>query len=571
MRRLASLAIAALIAALTSPAAFSEGTTPTTLDRTIIGTGERALAYGPGDERVTRSLGWRTTTGTGRAVAGFKQVSDVHVVDSESPGRVEFFNDCTFGRSAYRPQESLTTQVGESSIRALNGIKTGPATGVALPFAVSTGDNIDNNQRNELAWFIDLMNGDRVTPNSGGPGYDGYTRAHTADALPDEILAQAIEGFDATGIGPWYAVLGNHDNLVQGNLPASTTFRFLVTQGKKVFIDPAQYAAEGRCPASINGAEDAFFEVYFSEDSKDVSADFGRIFINHDEIVNTYAEADGKPRGHGMANTPVDPVLGTSDDPSRAGYYAFNISGKVRGISLDTVSYSSTDEGILNDSQFRWVERQLKKSSRVYYTRRGERRVNRNAKNKLIVILSHHSSTTINHRGDFPGANEDQMKAMLPQHCFTRAAAEGCGKGEGFRDLLQRYPNVIVWVNGHEHNNRVTGFPVAKGKDPARGFWEINTAAHIDWPQQSRLIEIAYKPGRDGRPGSIFVYGTAVDHVAAPDVNPLAQDPIEYLASISRVEAYYDACVRAGQADCNATGAARDRNVKLVLKAPFEL
>lgn len=573
MRRPAAATLSSvfLISILFVPTSLSAPAPGTTEAQTIVPTGERELAFGPGQGRITRTLRWKGTKGTGRSLAGFKQVSDVHVVDSESPGRVEFFDQCSFGSSAYRPQESLSTQVGESMIRALNAIDAGPATGANLDFAISTGDNIDNNQRNELAWFIDLMNGEMVTPNSGALTYDGYTQADTSTAMSDEILGLAVQPFQATGIGPWYAVLGNHDQLVQGNLPANSNFRFLVTQGKKVFIDPSTYFSEGRCPPGIADAEAAFFEAYFSEAAKEVPADFSRIFVNHQDIVNTYAEAQGQPRGHGLANAPSDPSLSDGDNKQSAGYYAFNVADKVRGISMDTVSYSTTDEGILNDSQFDWVERQLKKNSRVFYTRGGKRRVNRDARDKLFVVFSHHSSRTINHPGEFPEPTEEQRDAMLPQHCFTKTAAEGCGQAEGFRDLLQRYPNVIAWVNGHEHNNRITGFPAPRGQAAERGFWEINTAAHIDWPQQSRILEVAYKPGVDGKPGSIFIYGTLVDHIADPAPDPTLQDPIEYLASLSRIEAYYDACVRTDQADCEAVGLAKDRNVKLVLKAPFDL
>ena len=44
-----------------------------------------------------------------------------------------------------------------------------------------------------------------------------------------------------------------------------------------------------------------------------------------------------------------------------------------------------------------------------------------------------------------------------------------------------------------------------------------------------------------------------------------------FLASRSRVEAYYDACVRFEQSSCEAPGTRADRNVKLVQKAPFDL
>ena len=571
MRKLVPALAALSISLLVIPSGTTAPAPGTTEAATIVSIGERELDFGPGEGRVTRSIRWPNKAGKGTAIGGFKQVSDVHVVDSESPGRVEFFDQCSFGSSAFRPQEAMSTQVGESMIRALNAVTDGPATGVGLDFSISTGDNIDNNQRNELAWFIDLMNGEMVTPDSGALGYDGYTQAHTADAMSDETLELAVQPFQATGIGPWYAVLGNHDGLVQGNLPASTTFRFLVTQSKKVFIDPATYEGEGNCPAAISEAEDAFFEVYFSDAAQTVPADFSRIFVNHQDVVTTYAEAAGRPRGHGLANAPSDPVRSTAGAPESAGYYAFNVSEKIRGISMDTISYSTTSEGIVNDSQFDWVEKQLRKNSRVYYTPFGKRKVNPRATDKLFVLFSHHSSKTINHTGDFPEVTDGQRDAMLPQHCFTRSAGPGCKKAEGLRDLLRRYPNVIAWVNGHEHNNRVTGFPAPKGADPARGFWEINTAAHIDWPQQSRILEVAYKPGRKGAPGSIFIYTTMVDHVAHPTPDQATQDPVEYLASLSRVESYYDACVRVNQADCDASGSPGDRNVKLVQKAPFDL
>jgi hypothetical protein len=103
----------------------------------------------------------------------------------------------------------------------------------------------------------------------------------------------------------------------------------------------------------------------------------------------------------------------------------------------------------------------------------------------------------------------------------------------------------------------------------ARGFWEINTAAHIDWPQQSRLLEIAWKPGE--KADSVFIYTTTVDHGAPLTPDRAAQSPTAYLASIARIEAYHDACVRQFQKKCSAAGSPGDQNTKLVLKAPFRL
>jgi metallophosphoesterase (TIGR03767 family) len=570
MRKLSIVAVvgAASLVATLGPVgtAVGQGGPVTTLDQTIVAEDERDLGYGPGEERVVLTLGWDDPGTEGRALTGFKQVSDIHVVDEESPGRVEFFDGCSFGSSAYRPQEAMSTQVGESMARALNGFETGPAVGANLGFTVSTGDNTDNNQRNELEWFLALLNGGTVAPDSGVPGYDGYTSEHHPDAMPTEILEMAQEQFEASGVGKWYAVLGNHDGLIQGNLPTNGGFEAIVTGDTKVFYDPVQYAEEDRCPPSINQAEEKFFELYLSDAAQEVPSDPSRNFMTHNEVVETYAGSGGLPEGHGLKNTSVDASF---DGP--AGYYKFKLSKDVIGISMDTIAYNNGSEGIINDSQFKWIAKQLKMNSKTYYDAQGEKRKNKRGENKLIVLFSHHTSSTINSPGTYSGASEEQIEAMLPQHCFTRGAEDGCEDGEGLGELINRFPNVIAWVNGHEHNNRVTPFPAPEGQDPARGFWEINTAAHIDWPQQSRLIEIAYEPGVDGQRGSVFIYGTVVDHLASPDPDELIQDPIEYLASLSRIESYYDACVREGQADCAAGGDAEDRNVKLVSKAPFKL
>jgi hypothetical protein len=57
-------------------------------------------------------------------------------------------------------------------------------------------------------------------------------------------------------------------------------------------------------------------------------------------------------------------------------------------------------------------------------------------------------------------------------------------------------------VNGHEHENFVHEHGC---EDPGQGpnrFWEISTAAHIDWPQQSRGPGARSPAWRRSRAGS---------------------------------------------------------------------
>ena len=185
----------------------------------------------------------------------------------------------------------------------------------------------------------------------------------------------------------------------------------------------------------------------------------------------------------------------------------------------------------------------------------------------MFVLFSHHHSQSMSNTY----IDEDTPPVALPLHCFDSESTPECADGEGLHSLLNRYPNVVAWVNGHSHDNRVRPFAAPDGTDPARAFWEINTAAHIDWPQQSRLIEIAWKPGKNGKADTVFIYGTTVDHGAAPDPDVAGQSTVDYLASLSRVESYFDACVRTLQASCEAPGTPDDQNVKLVQKAPFNL
>ena len=551
---LLALALAAPAAPL---AAADRARNPlTTLDRTIVSKGDKDLAYGPGERYVTRTIGWPDPGGTGIPLVGFKQLSDVHVVDEESPARVEWLDGCgTPFNAAYRVQEAMSLQVGDSMLARLARIRRGPATNVPLSFVVSTGDNIDNNQLNELRWFISLLDGDMVNPGSGGPGYHGYTQEEFAPALPLETLELAQEPFDAVGTKvPWYAVLGNHDGLVQGNAPQNPSFETVATGGRKVFTPIDGY---DNCPQDPEDSEqlESLMTNLVNTSSEDVPADPERVFVDHEELVEEFFQSDGRPYGHGLAAAPEDPM-----HDARAGYYSFPMGRKVRGISLDTLSYDGVADGHIPDPQFKWLRKELRRWSRAYFAG-GKRKVNRKGRDRLIVIFSHHSSDTLmNPGGDVEGQ---------PFHCFRKTDQPECADGEGLKNLLHRFPNVVAWVNGHEHNNAVRAFPAPGKKDPSRGFWELNTAAHIDWPQQSRLIEIAWKPGR--KADTVFVYGTVVDHGAPPDPNRDAQSTVTYLASLSRVEAYYDACVRGGQAACEAPGRRKDRNVKLVLKAPFDL
>lgn len=130
------------------------------------------------------------------------------------------------------------------------------------------------------------------------------------------------------------------------------------------------------------------------------------------------------------------------------------------------------------------------------------------------------------------------------------------------RSLLLNYPNVVAAVTGHTHHNDIVPH---RRKGARRGFWEINTASHVDFPQQSRLIELM-----DNRDGTLSIFGTIVDQAAPPKPpkpGPAGGFSNSALAALSRELAANDPQtieVTSG----GGPGKPNDRNVELILRDP---
>jgi hypothetical protein len=127
------------------------------------------------------------------------------------------------------------------------------------------------------------------------------------------------------------------------------------------------------------------------------------------------------------------------------------------------------------------------------------------------------------------------------------------------RSLLLRFPNVVVFVTGHVHHNRVLPH-FRRGS----GFWQVTTAWHMSYPQQTRLIELM-----DNGDGTLSIFGTVLD-TAAPIGVPAFGTPASgmtdtQLASISRL---LGANVRRTRAAAAAAAAGPAGNVELVLRDP---
>lgn len=546
---------AAAVSGIRLPQATAATNQVATLARRFVAGAPGTGGYRPVVEAAGEAHRLRTDLGVvpdpGRAqrhkpLSAFAQLSDVHIVDAQSPLRVEWTDRVDdpsslpapgLFTSAYRPQEMLSGQIAHSMVQQLNDIGVGPVTGKPLAFAVQTGDNSDNSQRNEVRWNIDLLSGGTIRVDSGDltrwegvadnhlltydPAYwhpeptpllkpkDYPKRDYGFPTVPG-LLDAARRPFQSPGLNmEWFSVFGNHDGLVQGNFPHTLQLDAIATGSLKIISPPLGLHPGQLLEQLLADPTGLLASLALTPGARRVTADPDREPITRAEIVEEHFATAGQPVGHGFTET--NRAEGTA-------YYSIDRAG-VRIVVLDTVNPNGYANGSLDQAQFDWLAATLAASA-----------------GKIVMIASHHNSATM-----------DNVFVATGGDLSPRVT------GDEVLSLLLAHPEVVAWVNGHTHTNRVVPHVRASGG----GLWEITTAAHIDWPQQSRLLEVT-----DNADGTLSIFTTMVDHAGPPSAGAGLSNPAR-LAGLGREIALND-----WHDHDSGSGTALDRNVELVVADP---
>ena len=388
----------------------------------------------------------------------FFAITDIHISDKESPCQAIYYGYKGGISSAYSPVMLYTTHVLDAAVQTVNALhRTNP-----FDFGISLGDTCNDTQYNELRWYIDVLDGKNINPDSGvkddpvpGPHND-YQDAYKAVGLDKTI--------------PWYQALGNHDHFFIGSVPVNDYLRQayvgdeIVRLGtfQQLFYDPDGVNKRDYSMGAVDGRK-VYGDVYGAGTSMDfptpvkvLAADKNRRSLTRTEWIAEFFNSSSSPAGHGFPREAIE-----------TGFACYTFEPKsdvpLRVLVLDDtqreddVFIQGYGHGSLDTERYEWLVDQLDKGQ---------------ADGKLMIIAAHIPI------------------GVRPAGALDGWWANACVTEQELFAKLHSYPNLILWVAGHRHVNTVAAF---QSPDPARpelGFWQVETSSLRDFPQQFRMFEI---------------------------------------------------------------------------------
>lgn len=440
--------------------------------------------YGPGlsyDKRLDlMSPEYTNTSVTNSAtLLNFFAMTDIHITDEESPSQAVYFGIRENGIiSAYSPAMLYSTHMFNAAIRTVNSLhQVAP-----FDFGISLGDVTNNAQYNELRWFIDVLDGKNINPDSGIK--DDPVSGHNND-YQDEFRA---EGLDRSI--PWYSTIGNHDHFWMGTNPPSDYIRESyigsdILQVGDIFT-PGGISRRDFYVGTIDGTTPYGNPIgsgaVASTTPVQIPADANRHFLTRNELMSEYNNTSSSPAGHGFSQT---------NAASGFGCYTFepNSDVPIRVIVLDDTQRDNDADvhgyghGTLDQERYDWLISELDKGQ---------------AEDKLMIIAAHIPIGV-------------RMEGTLG--AFIGWSSLAAISEENLIAELNTYPNLIMWIAGHRHLNTVTALPSPDPVNhPELGFWVVETSSLREYPQQFRTFEIVRNSDKN-----ISIFVTNVDPAVEGD------------------------------------------------------
>ncbi|WP_245920462.1 TIGR03768 family metallophosphoesterase [Methanospirillum stamsii] len=419
---------------------------------------------------------YNNTTGTNSGkLLRFFDMTDIHIIDEETPAQAIYYGYMGGESSGYSPVMLSTTQVLDAAVQTINALhKEEP-----FDFGISLGDAANNEQYNEIRWYIDVLDGKTINPDSGVKD----------DPVPGPLNDYQDE-YKAAGLNtsiPWYQVLGNHDhNWIGTNPPddylkTNYTGEYILNMGN-IFTDPSGIKSRGLYMGSIDGRT-VYGEIIgvgnvsdFRTPPKVLAADPDRRVLSVSEWMGEFFNTTSHPMGHGFNR---------SDAEAGIAYYSFEPTPDmpIKVIVLDDTQPATDADaggyghGSLDQKQFDWLVSELDQGQ---------------ADGKLMIIAAH-----------IPVGVEGSGSSLDEYMAWSSVAEIS---EQQLLDKLHEYPNLILWIAGHRHFNTITPQVSPDPDHPELGFWEVETSSLRDFPQQFRTFDIVRNSDN-----TISIFTTNVD------------------------------------------------------------
>ena len=413
-----------------------------------------------GKDTSIMPAGYNVSSATNTAsLLSFFTIADTHVYDKESPSQPFYLlmENFFYGIPGITFTMLYTTHILDAAIQTVNALHK------QKPFdcGIFLGDACNNSQYNEVRWYIDVIDGKVITPSSGahaGARTIAYQKPYKAAGLDKTI--------------PWYQTKGSHDNFwfggnyVNNYLLENYVGDDILRLGD-IFTDPDVYnersyymgTVDGRTPyGNIIGAGPVGAKSVGAKSAIEVVADPNRHSLDMKNWMSEFFDTSSNPVGHGFTQTNIQRDFAS---------YSFDPKSDIpiRVIMLDDTqsekdpNLSSYGNGSLDKCRYDWLTNELDQGQ---------------FEGKLMIIATHVPI------GVLPfGSNETGSWGPNSYVTDTELIA-----------TLQTYPNFILWLAGHQHNNQVTPFKSPDPNHPELGFWEVQTASLRDFPQQFRTFDI---------------------------------------------------------------------------------